>query len=191
MPTAKPESVELSPEKLARIGPAMQAPMTDHKVAGAITMITRRDKIVYFEAFGQRDIDSGQPMERDTMMRFYSMSKPITSVAIMMLMEDGKLDLDDPVAKHLPELRGVKVFLRANGDGFATERRSLPLRRSSKTRYTCGQRVIYIPWASEMRGELYILEGLDHGQMSEPARPLRLRFIKKRAKLTVQKCNST
>ena len=121
LPTAKPEAVGLSPEKLARIGPAVQMLVNEQKVAGAITMIARRGKIVYFEAFGQRDIDSGQPMERDTIMRFYSMSKPITSVAIMMLIEDGKLGFDDPVAKHLPELRGVKVFLRANGDGFATE----------------------------------------------------------------------
>jgi len=73
LPTAKPQSVGLSPEKLARIGPAVQALVTGHKVAGAITMITRRGKVVCFEAFGQRDIDSGQPMERDTIMRFYSM----------------------------------------------------------------------------------------------------------------------
>lgn len=121
LPTAKPEDVGLSTERLVRIGSAVQALVDDHKVAGAITIVARRGKIVYFEAVGKRDIDSGEPMERDTILRFYSMTKPITSVAVMMLVEDGKIDLDDPVAKHLPKLNGVKVFLRANGDGFETE----------------------------------------------------------------------
>jgi len=121
LPTAKPEDVGLSSEKLARIGPAVQALVDDQKVAGAITIIARRGKIVYFEAVGKRDVASGEPMERDTILRFYSMSKPITSVAVMMLVDDGKIGLDDPVAKHLPELKGVKVFVRANGDGFETE----------------------------------------------------------------------
>lgn len=121
LPTVKPEAVGLSSEKLATIGPALQALVTDHKVAGAVTMIARHGKLVYFEAVGQRDIACGLPMERDTIVRLYSMTKPITSVAIMMLIEDGKLGLDDPIAKHLPEMKGVKVFVRANGTNLVTE----------------------------------------------------------------------
>ena len=121
LPTAKPEDVGLSAEKLARVGPAVRALVDDDKVAGAITMVARRGKVVYFEAVGKRDVESGKPMERDTILRFYSMSKPVTSVAVMMLVEAGKIDLDDPVAKHLPELKGLRVFVRANGDGFETE----------------------------------------------------------------------
>ncbi len=121
LPTAKPAEVGLSAEKLARVGPAVQSLVNDEKVAGAITMISRRGKIVYFEAVGKRDIAADLPMERDTILRFYSMSKPVTSVAVMMLVEEGKIELDDPVAKHLPELKDVKVFVRANGDGFDTE----------------------------------------------------------------------
>jgi CubicO group peptidase (beta-lactamase class C family) len=99
----------------------VQTLVDDQKVAGAITMIARRGKVVYFEAVGKRDIDADLPMERDTILRFYSMSKPITSVAVMMLVDEGKIGLDDPVAKHLPELKGVKVFVRSNGDAFETE----------------------------------------------------------------------
>jgi CubicO group peptidase (beta-lactamase class C family) len=121
LPLAKPEEVGLSSEKLGRVTAAVQALVDDEKVAGAITLIARRGKVVYFEATGKRDIESGRPMERDTILRFYSMSKPITSVAVMMLVEEGKIGLDDPVAKHLPEFKGVKVFVRANGDGFDTE----------------------------------------------------------------------
>ena len=121
IPTAKPDDVGLSAEKLARIAPAMQALVDDHKVAGAITMIARRGKVVYFEAVGLRDVAAELPMERDAILRFYSMSKPISSVAVMMLVDAGKIDLDDPVSKHLPEFKSARVFVRANGDGFDTE----------------------------------------------------------------------
>jgi CubicO group peptidase (beta-lactamase class C family) len=121
LPTAKPEEVGLSAEKLARIGSALQALVDDQKVAGAITIVARRGKVAYFEAIGKRDAAADLPMERDTILRFYSMTKPITSVAIMMLIEDGKIGLDDPVAKHLAEFKNAKVFVRANGDGFETE----------------------------------------------------------------------
>jgi CubicO group peptidase (beta-lactamase class C family) len=121
LPTAKPAEVGLSAEKLARVGSAVQALVADQKVAGAITMVARQGKIVYFEATGKRDIDADLPMERDTILRFYSMSKPVTSCAIMMLVEDGKIGLDDPVSKHLPEFKDTKVYVRVNGDGFETE----------------------------------------------------------------------
>ena len=103
LPTGKPADVGLSSEKLARVAPAVQALVDDQKVAGAITIVARRGKIVYFEAFGKRDVAADLAMERDTILRVYSMSKPITSVAVMMLVEEGKIGLDDPVAKHLPE----------------------------------------------------------------------------------------
>ena len=121
LPTAKPKDVGLSAEKLARVGPAVQALVDDQKVAGAITIVARRGKVVYFEAVGKRDVAADLPMGRDTILRFYSMTKPITSVAVMMLVEEGKIGLDDPVSKHLPEFKNVKVFVRANGDGFDTE----------------------------------------------------------------------
>jgi len=121
LPTARPEEVGMSSEKLERIGPAVQALVTNNLVAGAITMVARHGKVVYFETFGRSDIASGQPMARDEIMRFYSMTKPITSVAVMMLVEQGKIRLDDPVAKRLPEFNNVRVFLSTTNHGFITE----------------------------------------------------------------------
>src|SRR5262245_52007461 len=103
LPTAAPEEVGLSSEKLNRVTSAAMGLVSEHKSAGVITMIARRGKVAYFEATGQRDIDSSQPMERDTICRFYSMTKPVTSVAVMMLVEEGKVELDDLLSKHLPE----------------------------------------------------------------------------------------
>ena len=110
MQTAKPEAVGMSPQRLALVVPAMQKIVDDRKVAGAITVVARQGKIVLFEAVGQQDIDADKPMNHDTIMRIYSMTKPITSVAVMMLAEQGKLSLDDPVAQHLPEFQDLKVF---------------------------------------------------------------------------------
>jgi CubicO group peptidase (beta-lactamase class C family) len=80
-------------------------------------MVSRRGKVVYFEAVGNRDVEADKPMERDTICRFYSMAKPITSVAVMMLVEAGKLRLEDAVSKHVPELKGLNVFVKSGEDG--------------------------------------------------------------------------
>jgi CubicO group peptidase (beta-lactamase class C family) len=130
LPVAQPEAVGMSSAKLARIGPAVQALITNNLVAGAVVMIARHGKIVYFEATGQSDVATGQPMERDEIMRFYSMSKPVTSVAVMMLVEAGKINLDDPIARYLPEFKGAQVFLRTTHGGLVTE----PARREPTVR---------------------------------------------------------
>jgi CubicO group peptidase (beta-lactamase class C family) len=125
-----PEQVGMSAAGLARIKPAIAEYVEHDQIAGAITMIARKGKIVYFDAIGMQDIDAKKPMRRDTICRFYSMSKPITSVAIMMLVEENKLQLDDPASKYLPELAGVKVFVRENGDKLELEspRREMTIR---------------------------------------------------------------
>jgi CubicO group peptidase (beta-lactamase class C family) len=107
LPTCKPEEVGMSSEKLALVKPALQRFVDDGKVAGAIAIAARRGKVVLFEAVGLKDTDTKEPMQRDSILRFYSMTKPITSVAIMMLVEEGKIGLDDPIAKHVPELHAV------------------------------------------------------------------------------------
>ncbi len=121
LPTAKPEDVGMSAAQLARIGPAVAALMEKNQLAGAITMVARHGKVVYFEAFGKSDVASGQPMQRDAIMRFYSMTKPITSVAAMLLVEEGKVGLDEPLAKYLPEFKGVQVLVKTDSEGFVTE----------------------------------------------------------------------
>lgn len=127
---AAPETVGLSSEKLTRIQPALQALVDDRKVAGVLTVVARRGKIVYFEAVGQRDIDAMKPMQQDTIFRIYSMTKPVASAAVMMLYDDGKLGLDDAASKYLPEFKGLKVFVKATADGHELEepRRDMTVR---------------------------------------------------------------
>jgi len=106
---AKPESVGMSSERLARIGPAMQRYIDDRLVAGTVTLVARKGKVVHFEARGARDAESGAPMTTDTIFRIASMTKPITSVALMMLYEEGKFRLNDPISKWMPEYAEPKV----------------------------------------------------------------------------------
>lgn len=117
MPLAAPEEVGLSSQKLARITPALQALVDEHKIAGTITLVARRGKVVYFETAGMRDIDAHKPMQKDTICRIYSMTKPVASTAVMMLYDEGKLVLDDPASKYLPEFKGLKVFVKSTADG--------------------------------------------------------------------------
>jgi CubicO group peptidase (beta-lactamase class C family) len=110
LPTAKPESVGMSKDRLARLGDGMKALVEQGRLAGVVTMVARHGKVVEFEATGNRNIAAGLPMQKDSIFRIYSMSKPITGVAMMMLFEEGKWQLNDPVAKYIPEFAGLKVY---------------------------------------------------------------------------------
>jgi CubicO group peptidase (beta-lactamase class C family) len=110
LPITSPEDVGMSTEKLAQVKPAVQALVDKEKIAGASVIVARKGKIVLFETFGMMDTEAKKTLEKDTIFRFYSMTKPITSVAVMMLYEEGKLNLDDPVSKYIPELKGLKVY---------------------------------------------------------------------------------
>jgi len=109
IPVVAPEEVGLSSEGLERIDTAMEQLVDEKRVAGVVALVARRGKIAYFETFGMRDVEAGKPMEKDTIFRIYSMTKPITSVAVMMLYEEGRFSLDDPVSKYIPELGGLQV----------------------------------------------------------------------------------
>jgi CubicO group peptidase (beta-lactamase class C family) len=104
-----PVSANLSRAKLERVGDYIRNEIATSKIAGAIILIQQHGRPAYFESFGVRDIDSKRPMTADTIFRLYSMSKPVTSVAAMMLVEDGKLRLDDPVSKYISDFADVKV----------------------------------------------------------------------------------
>ena len=117
LPTAKPESVGMSSQRLASLGDGMKSLVDQGRLAGVVTMVARHGKVVQFEATGKRDIAAGLPMQKDSIFRIYSMTKPITGVAMMMLFEEGKWQLDDPVAKYIPEFAGLKVYgMEANGN---------------------------------------------------------------------------
>ena len=110
IPHGDPAELGFSTEGLAKIQPAMQALVDSGKFAGVLTLIARKGKIMHFETAGLRDRESNKPMTEDTLFRIYSMTKPVTSVAIMMLYEEGKLKLDDPVSKFIPEFADTKVY---------------------------------------------------------------------------------
>ena len=99
----------MSAERLGRIGPAMQRYIDSGLVPGTVTLVARKGKIVHLEARGARDAESGAPMSTDVIFRIASMTKPITSVALMMLYEEGKFRLNDPISKWMPEYAEPKV----------------------------------------------------------------------------------
>jgi CubicO group peptidase (beta-lactamase class C family) len=110
LPVTSPENVGMSSEKLARAKSSVQALIDNEKIAGASIIIARKGKIVLSETFGMMDQKAKKSMQPDTIFRIYSMSKPITSVAAMMLYEQSKLKLDDPISKYIPEFKGLKVY---------------------------------------------------------------------------------
>lgn len=118
LPEATPEEVGLSSARLERIAPVMQSYVEENKLAGLMTMVARRGKVVHFERFGMMVREADKPMEFDTIFRIYSMTKPITSVAIMMLYEEGHFQLNDPVSKFIPEFKDLKVFENETEEGI-------------------------------------------------------------------------
>ncbi|HTR24681.1 MAG TPA: serine hydrolase domain-containing protein [Terriglobales bacterium] len=120
LPMTKPESVGLSAERLERIGGAVQRSIDDKRIAGAVTMVSRRGRVAWFKAQGMADREAGKAMRPDTMFRICSMTKPITSVAVMMLYEEGKFLLEDPISKYLPEFKNPKVFAKSpTGEAYS------------------------------------------------------------------------
>jgi CubicO group peptidase (beta-lactamase class C family) len=105
-----PEAVGVSAQRLSRVNKMMQGYIDDGKLASGLTMLARHNETFHFEPYGALDIESGTPVERDTLFRIYSMTKPITSAAVMMLYEEGHFSLDDPVGKFIPELASMKVY---------------------------------------------------------------------------------
>jgi CubicO group peptidase (beta-lactamase class C family) len=107
--SSSPGSTSFSREKLQRVGDYIHNEIATGKMPGAILLIQQHGHPVYLENFGVRDVESQHPMTADTIFRLYSMSKPVTSVAAMMLVDDGKLSLGDPVSKYIPAFADVKV----------------------------------------------------------------------------------
>lgn len=114
---ASPEEVGMSSDRLERIGPAMQKYIDDELVPGVITLVARKGKIVHFETQGFMDVDSGKQMQADAIFRIASMTKPITSVALMMLWEEGAFQLRDPVSRFIPSFANQVVSSTSDASG--------------------------------------------------------------------------
>ena len=138
LPAAPPESLGFSPERLKRIDALMQRYVDDRKLAGVTIAIARDGKVAYLKSAGMADIAARRPMQADTLARFYSMSKPITAVAVMMLVEEGKLRLTDKLSDYLPEFKDMKVFAGKDADDPATEPAKQPIRIFNLLTHTSG-----------------------------------------------------
>ena len=131
-PTAKPEEVGLSSERLQRINQLIERRIASGEIAGAVTIVARKGKVVHHAAQGVMDLQSKQPMAPGSMFRIASMTKPVVGVAIMMLVEEGKIHLNDPVSRYIPQFKDMKVAVaqpptggaggRAGGEGNAGPR---------------------------------------------------------------------
>ncbi len=121
LPRAKPESVGMSSERLARIETAMQRYIDAGLTPGVITAIIRRGKLIHYSVLGDMDVEAAKPMQDDAIFRIASMTKPITSVALMMLWEQGHFQLRDPVAKFIPAFADIKLSTTADASGDTGE----------------------------------------------------------------------
>ena len=117
MTVVKPESVGFSSERLERLHALMQEAVDKKYQAGIVTILARHGKVVDYRAYGERDMASHTPMTKDTIFRDYSMTKPVTAVAMMLLYEDGKWLPSDPISKYIPEFANLKVYKGADGSG--------------------------------------------------------------------------
>ena len=117
MTVVKPETVGFSPERLERLHAAMKKVIDDKELSGMVTILARHGKVVDYWNYGQRDMASGAPMAKDTIFRDFSMTKPVTGVAMMILYEQGKWLPSDPIAKFIPEFAHLKVYKGTDADG--------------------------------------------------------------------------
>ncbi len=113
LPRTTPDTAGMSAERLDRIRPAMQAYVDDGRLAGVMTMVARRGQVVHWDAVGMRDLEAADPLEPDDIFRIFSMTKPVTSTAVMMLVEEGRVALDDPLSKFVPGFADVTVLTAA------------------------------------------------------------------------------
>lgn len=156
---ARPEEVGLSSERLGRLDGWMRAMVADGRLAGVSTLIARRGRTAFFAGHGQADLARGRPMAADTIVRIYSMTKPVTSVAVLMVYEEGRLQLDEPITRFLPCFRDMRVLT----GGSRLRQETAPAEREITVRdlltHTSG--LTYGFMDSTLVDELYRREGVD------------------------------
>jgi CubicO group peptidase (beta-lactamase class C family) len=117
LPSAAPAEAGLSGERLRRLDAFMEGEVTRGRIPGAVVLVARQGRIVHHQAYGLADRDADRPMRRDDIFRIYSMTKPVVSVALLMLYEEGKFQLDDPLEMYIPAFRELKVFAGIDAQG--------------------------------------------------------------------------
>jgi CubicO group peptidase (beta-lactamase class C family) len=155
LPTAEPEEVGLDAAKLRAAHVAVHKLVDNKEMAGAVIIVARHGKVALFDALGEIEASSGKPMKTDTIVRIYSMTKPITTVAAMILVDEGKIDLDDPVSKFLPEFKELRVHA-GKGDETVAAQREVTIR--DLMRHTSG--MTYGVFGNSPVDQLYKKQGI-------------------------------
>ncbi len=165
-PRPDAEAAGLVPAKLARIEAFLQDAV-DHKlIGGGVALVARHGKLGYLKAAGWRDVENKKPMATDTLFRIASMTKPVTSVAVMMLVEDGKVRLNDPVSKFLPEFKEPKVLVPGKGDDYSLKPAEREITIHDLLTHTSG--LTYRLWLRKPLGALYREAGVSDGLRHPP-----------------------
>ncbi len=136
--TARPDRVGLSQTRLDQLNESIEALVTERRIPGAVILIAREGKIAHFKAQGMMDVEAGQAMRPDAIFRIYSMTKPIVSVAIMMLFEEGLLSLDDAVTSYIPEFEGMRTYVSGTQGNMVTEPLARPVAIHDLLTHTSG-----------------------------------------------------
>jgi CubicO group peptidase (beta-lactamase class C family) len=159
LPSAPPESLGFSPERLGRIAAVVQRDIDDKRIAGMVTLVIRHGQVAWFDARGSADREAGKPMQKDSMFRICSMSKPITCAAVMILYEEGKFRLEDPVSMYLPEFKNPKVLVKAASGQTSTAPATREITIEDLLRHTSG---LTYPWNADL-GQAYDDAGVGDG----------------------------
>jgi CubicO group peptidase (beta-lactamase class C family) len=158
-PSAKPETVGLSSERLERIAAKVQQEIDHQRIAGAVTLVARHGKVAWFKSQGALDREANKAMRNDAIFRICSMTKPITSLAVMMLYEDGRFLLEDPISKYLPEFKNPKVLVKpATGEPY-----TIPATREITIRDLLAHTSGLTYHSNEDLGERYKAANVTHG----------------------------
>lgn len=160
LPKASPESVGLSSERLQRIETAVTKSIENKEIAGAVTMVVRHGKVAWLKPQGMLDREAGTPMRADAMFRICSMTKPITSVAVMMLYEEGRFQLEDPISKYLPEFKNPKVLVKPASGATYTIPATREITIRDLLRHTSGLTYNWNPDLGKMYTDANVATGL-------------------------------
>jgi CubicO group peptidase (beta-lactamase class C family) len=123
----EPEELGFSSQRLQRIKTWMQEYVDDGKLPGAATLVARHGKVAFCKTMGYGDLEGKKPLTQESILRFYSMSKPITATAVMMLYEQGLFQLDDPLYEYMPAFRNMQVYCSGSGNSMTTEPATTPI----------------------------------------------------------------
>lgn len=159
LPTTVPENVGMSSERLKRIDTVMQDHVDRQQIPGMVTLVARKGRMVHYESFGKMDVETGKPMSKDAMFRIASMSKALTSTAIMILYEEGHFLLSDPVSKFIPEFKNPQVIVpTSSGDSYTLEPAKREITIRNLLNHTSG-----ITYGSGLHADLYKKAGMTVG----------------------------